>query len=297
MRLHVSNAANLNALLQGLLGRACGCGKKSTVVMSDENVRLVEDDKRAEGGYIYKTSPHSLIAGAAAPSTLIRIQRDMDDPLIAQFFDRLDKEVVALHVHQDSATLRTSRATTTNGFRTGPLLTIAEELDLFDYLERADVRARLFPTYPHFRVARSHDEVTHSRAPNQKLRYTLDGNGNCRFTFREWIEGSSNHGSVRSRGYGGRDASDRNRAGDTLEPQINLRKFDPSTGQFIDDKRINGKPTSKDDRKPGRWRAEMVTLPLVGPVRELQAGEATYPIDRSPYSKLLSSEERETAGI
>ena len=49
-----NKAANLNALLQGLLGRACGYGKRSTVIMSANNVQLVEDYKREHGGYIYK---------------------------------------------------------------------------------------------------------------------------------------------------------------------------------------------------------------------------------------------------
>lgn len=177
------------------------------------------------------------------------------------------------------------------------LLRIAEEFELFSYLEREDVRKRLFPTYPEFRIARADEEVTHSRSPDRKLRYTLDDNGDCRFTFREWTEGASNHGGVRSRGYGGRDASDRGRAGDTLEPQVNMRKFDPATGQLIDDKRVNGELMGRLDRRLGNWRAEMVTLPLVAAVRELQAGEATYPVEHSPFAALLSPEEREVAGF
>ena len=125
----------------------------------------------------------------------------------------------------------------------------------------------------------------------------MDEDGNCRFTFREWVEGSANHGGVRSRGYGKRDAKDRDKAGDTLEPQVNLRKYDDSTGEPIDDRRINGNRAGDEERQPGEWRAEMITLPLVGPVRELQPGQSTYPIDRSPFSDLMSDEERQRAGI
>src|SRR5258706_12771318 len=124
-------AANLNALLQGLLGRACGYGKKSTVIMSDENAKLVDDYKRESGGYIYKTSPHSLIVGAfrrGAPTNLIRLRRDMDDPLIQEFFERVDREVVQPHVIQDSPNLSARRAREGRDYRTGPLLRIAEEL-------------------------------------------------------------------------------------------------------------------------------------------------------------------------
>ena len=217
----------------------------------------------------------------------------MDDPVVAHFFRRVDSEIVGPYVLQDKPALQARRASGSRP-RTGPLLRIAEELGLFDRLENAKVRERLFPTYPHFRVARANDEVTHSRSPDRKLRYTLDEDGNCRFTFREWSEGA-NHGGARSRGYGERDASNPERAGDTLEPQVNMRKFDPSTGEMIDDKRINGELVDRRERRPGNWRAEMVTLPLVAPVRELQAGDATYPVEHSPFATLLSEEERRSA--
>ncbi|PZU44295.1 MAG: hypothetical protein DI568_15970 [Sphingomonas sp.] len=290
-------AANLNALLQGLLGRACGYGKRSTVVMSMENAELVEDYKREHGGYIYRTSRHSYVVGSyrrGAPTSLIRVRRDMDDPLVKVFFERIDNEVVNPHVLQGEAKLKARRGGA-RGYRTAPLLRIAKELRLFEHLEKPEVRARLYPTYPDFRIARAEDEVTHSRSSDRKLRYTLDDDGNCRFTFREWTEEGANHGGVRSRGYGSRDASDRGKAGDTLEPQVNMRKFDPNTGDVIDDKRIDGMLADTSDRQPGHWRAEMITLPLVASVRELQAGEVTYPVDHSPFAALLSKEEREAA--
>lgn len=288
-------AANLNALLQGLLGRACGYGKHSTVVMSEDNAQLVEDYKREQGGYIYKTSRHSFVVGPyrrGAPTSLVRVRRDMDDPVVKEFFERVDREIVARHVIQDSATLRTNRASD-GKYRTGPLLRIAEDLGLFDHLESEEARKRLFPTYPEFRIARAGDKVPHSRSPDRELGYFLDDNGDCRFTFRELTESSSNHGGARSRGYGSRDATDRTRAGDTLEPQINMRKFDPATGEMIDDKRVNGELMVAADRQRGNWRAEMVTLPLISAVRELQSGEATFPVEHSPFAALLSDEERE----
>ncbi len=159
------------------------------------------------------------------------------------------------------------------------------------------MRERLFPTYPAFRIARANDEVAHARSPDRRLRYTVDGNGDCRFTFREWSGESANHGGVRSRGYGQKDAANRGEAGDTLEPQVNMRKFDPATNLPLDDKRIKGALTDVRDRQSGRWRAEMVTLPLVTPVRELQSGEATYPVLHSPFSALLNDEERRHAGF
>lgn len=288
-------AANLNALLQGLLGRACGYGKRSTVVMSDENALLVEDYKREQGNYIYKTSRHSVVVGPyrrGAPTSLVRVHRGMDDPRVKEFFERIDREIVARHVKQGSATLSAHRSSERK-YRTGPLLRIADELRLFEHLESEEVRRHLFPTYPEFRVARAGDEVPHARSPDRKLGYSLDENGDCRFTFREWVEGSANHGGARARGYGSADATDRSRAGDKLEPQINMRKFDPLTGEMIDDKRVQGEMLLAVDRKPGHWRAEMITLPLIAPVRELQSGEATFPVEHSPFHEYLSDEERD----
>ncbi|TPM07366.1 MULTISPECIES: hypothetical protein [unclassified Mesorhizobium] len=287
-------ASDLNALLQGLLGRACGYGKNSTVVMSSENADLVNDYQRQHGGYIYKPSRHSYITGGyrrGAPTSLIRVRRDMSDPLIAKFFQRVDKEVVEPNLIQNEAKLKARRGGT-KPYRTGPLLRIADELGLFDHLEQQGVRERLYPTYPDFRIARANDEVRNSRRPDEALRYSLDEDGNCRFTFREFVPGDNSHGGARSRGYGSRDASDRDQAGDKLEPQINMRKFDPQSGAPIDDKRINGHFVLTAMRQPGNWRAEMVTLPLLSPVRELRAGEKTYPVAHSPYSALMSDEEK-----
>jgi hypothetical protein len=292
-------SADLNALLQGLLGRACGYGKHSTVIMSSENAQLVEDYKHERGGYIYKTSRHSAIAGPyrrGAPTNLIRLRRDMDDSLVATYFERLDREVVEPHIIQNRETLRTLRASGSETFRTGPVLRIAEELGLFAHLEKKEVREHLFPTLPNFRIARATDQVQNARS-NTKLGYTMAPNGDNRFTFREWTEGTNNHGGIRSRGYGKNDASDQGRAGNTLEPQVNMRKFDPVSGAVIDDKRINGQLAQKRDRRPGNWRAEMVTLPLVAPVRELQSGEATYPVPHSPFAALMDQDERTRAGF
>lgn len=290
-------AANLNALLQGLLGRACGYGKNSTVIMSQENRDLVIDYERENGGYFYKTSTHSRVVGPfrrGAPTSLVRISRDMDDPVVNAFFRRVDDEVVKPNINQGTAILSPKRRTS-EGPRTGPLLRIAEELGLFEHLENEEFRAGLFPTYSEFQIARATDEVPHSRNSDRILRYALDENGDCRFTFREWAEGG-NHGGARSRGYGERDAKDPSKAGDTLEPQINMRKFNSRTGLPIDDKRTNGGLTPRSERKPGDWRAEMITLPLVTPVRELQTGDLTYPVPHSPFAELLSTGERDHAG-
>lgn len=284
-------ASDLNSLLQGLLGRACGYHKTSTVVLSDENARIVADYRRSNGGYIYRTSRHSIVVGGfrrGAPTSLIRVRADMDDPIVHSFFERIQQEIVDGVVLQDRATLQTTRVR--GGFRTGPILRIAEDLGLFEHLEQEEVARRLFPTFPpNFRIARAGDQVQHSRDTQRYLGYEIDSNGDCRFTFR-WSNGDGAHVGLASRGYGARDATDRARAADKLEPQIHMEKFDPSTGEVIFDKQ-------SAQRRVGRWRPYMVTLPLIEPVRELQAGVASYPNERSVYSTLMTEEERSLAGF
>jgi hypothetical protein len=284
-------ASDLNALLQGLLGRACGYNKNSTVVMSDQNAALVSNYRSQRGGYFYKTSRHSVIGGGyrrGAPTNVLRVRADMDDEIVRRFFERLRDEVVDPVIIQDRPTLSTTRHRDGSP-RTGAILRIAEEVGLFDHLEKPEVAKRLYPTHAgDIRVARANDPVPHSRKPGRHLRYMLDENGDCRFTFR-WTNGKGAHAGMASRGYGERDATDRARAADNLEPQIHMEKYDAATGEVVFDKPEKVKVV-------GQWRPYMITLPLITPIREVQEGVATYPNERSVFAPLLSEDEREAAG-
>lgn len=285
-------ASDLNALLQGLLGRACGYNKNSTVVLSDDNAALVVDYKATSGGLIYKPSRHSEIIGdyrRGAPTSLVRVKRDMVDPVVRQFFARLDAEVLAKQVSQNSPVLRTTR---TRPYRTGPILRIAEELRLFEHLEDGEVRARLLPTMPgEMRLARAGDVVERARAGAKPLSYTIDADGNCRFTFRRDNGDSEAHSGLQSRGYGKRDSADRARAGDSLEPQVYVRKVDPDTRLPINDATLE-----RDAQATGDWESSMVVFPLARPVRELRAGDSTMPVAASPFAREMTDEERRAAG-
>ncbi|MDM9645562.1 hypothetical protein [Rhizobium sp. S163] len=287
-----TKASDLNSLLQGLLGRACGYGKQSVVLLSDDNAALVDDYRRTQGGYFYKTSRHSIIVGGyrrGAPSGLIRLKANVDDPVVRTFFERIEREVVDGRIIQNRATLQTTR-NRSGEYRTGPILRLAEETGLFDHLEQADVAERLFPQLPGgFEIVRAGGTAQHTRDADRRLSYTLDGNGDCRFTFR-WTADETSHTGLASRGYGARDATDRAKAADGLEPQIHMEKFDPKTGEVIFDKRDAIK-------REGHWRARMITLPLVEPVRELQEGLATYPNDKSAYRRLMNAQEEQNAGF
>jgi hypothetical protein len=286
-------ASDLNALLQGLLGRACGYNKSSTVVMSDENAQIVSAYQRTQGGIVHRASRHSITVGGyrrGAPTSLVRLHADMDDPLVREFFQRVNDEIVEQQLVQGVSSLRPRNRV--RPYRTGPVLRIAGEMGLFEHLERPDTRARLLPSFPDgFRVARQGDVVRRARPGAAPLTYTVDPEGNVRFTFR-WTIGNETHSGIQSRGYGARDSADRSRAGDSLEPQVHVRKISADSGEWIDDK-----DQVRSRRVPGNWVAHSVVFPLVDPIREVRAAELAYPVELSPYSELMDDEERTTAGF
>jgi hypothetical protein len=69
-----------------------------------------------------------------------------------------------------------------------------------------------------------------------------------------------------------------------------MEKYDPATGEVFFD---------KDDAqlRPGNWRAYMMTLPLLEPVRELQAGLASLPNERNVHRTLMTDAEEDLAGF
>jgi hypothetical protein len=280
-------ASDLNALLQGLLGRACGYGKKSTVVLSDANAGIVDAYVATNGGYVHRTSRHSVTVGGfrrGAPTGMIKLRSDMADPIVQRFFNEINRQVVEAHVRPGSTKLSPTRARGRNGanaFRTGPILRIAAEVGLFDHIEKATVRTSLFPQIPSgFRVARADDVVKHTRQAGVELRYQVDGQGNCRYTFRWSSRDAKAQGGAQGRAMGQKDV------GQHMEPTIYVEKVDPSTGQIIN------RGAGADDLRPGNWRAFMVTFPLREPVREIEAADLAYPVELSPYSDWMKPHER-----
>lgn len=274
-------AQDLNALLQGLLGRACGYGKASTVVLSDFNARVVEA-YAPNGAYVIKTSRHSITVGGGlrrgAPTGMVKLRDEMDDDVVQAFLEDINREVVSLNL-QASARLSPTRAGRgTTGFRTAPILRIAENHGLFDHIEQPAVRAELFPQIlTTFEVARAGDTVQHSRRRSSPLRYQLDGAGDCRFTFRWSDRESGAQGGAAGRAKGSRDT------GQHMEPTIYVEKFDPVTNEAI----------PKGDERVGEWRAFMVTFPLRKPVQEFEVATVAFPTETSAFDHLVTDDERD----
>ena len=119
-------ATDLNALLQGLVGRACGYGKKSLVILSDRNHRVLDRYVATHGDYVLTPSRHSVVAGgtnSVAERHQITIDRDPSDPILEAFFQDLDQQVVCptVPVGPDMKPHRAPK-----GGRRGPILTLAE---------------------------------------------------------------------------------------------------------------------------------------------------------------------------
>lgn len=272
-------ASDLNALLQGLLGRACGYDKRSTVVLSEQNARIVDSYVATNGGYVHKTSRHTVTVGGwrrGAPTAMLRLRAEMTDPVVQRFFERVNREVVesAIPVGPKISVPRRKGGAP----RRSPVLRIAQELGVFDYIEQPAVRLSLFPTMPTgFRVMRPAD-VRRER-DGETLGYSVDRDGNCRYTFRRWDRASAAKGGGAGRAKGKKDKEPH------LEPTIYVEKYSPATGEAID---------RNDTTTPGSWRAFMVTFPLIEPVREVRAAEIALPIALSPYDHFLNDGERAT---
>jgi hypothetical protein len=261
-----------------LLGRACGYSKSSTVVLSEANARIVESYVATNGGYVHKTSRHTITVGGyrrGAPTMMLRLREEMEDPVVRGFFERINREVVVPTIPA-GAKMRVPRAKE-GKVRRGPILRIAQEVQLFDHIEQPAVRTTLFPTMPSgFGVVRP-GEVIRDARNGESIEYSLDSDGNCRYTFRRLDRTSAAKGGGAGRAKGRKDVAQH------IEPTIYVEKYDTRTGTIMND---------DDVTTPGAWRAFMVTFPLREPVREVRAAEVAYPVAHSPYDYYMDDEER-----
>lgn len=133
-------ASDLNALLQGLVGRACGYGKNSLVILSDRNHRILDAYVATHGDYVMAPSRHSVVAGGLSgleQRRQITIERDPTDPILEAFFRDLDQQIVlpTVPIGADMKPYRTSA-----GGRRGVILTLAEAHNFFDHVESVRFR-------------------------------------------------------------------------------------------------------------------------------------------------------------
>lgn len=278
-------ASDLNALLQGLVGRACGYGKDSLVILSDRNHQVLDNYVATHGDYVATPSRHSVVAGGRGglfQSQQLTIERDPNDPVLEGFFKDLDVNVVLPTVPL-AADMKPKRAG--RGGRRGPVLTIAEQHQLFDHVEGSTFQQeKLRNVFGSPEIVRRGEAVQLHDAQGNPLSgsYLTDATGACRYNFRK--DGYAGRAGIKGRGRGHRDAADPALNSGILEPSIGLRKRDPNTGDWIDDPSI-----------PGEWVAVSITLPLRQPClvgRTATMGRVSLPGRLCVYDKHMTKRER-----
>jgi hypothetical protein len=275
----------LNALLQGLVGRACGYGKKSLVILSDRNHQVLDSYVATHGGYVMTPSRHSVVAGGlsgTAQRRQITVDRVLSDPVLEAFFQDLNQQVVLPTVPVGSD-MKPHRAP--KGGRRGPVLTLAERHQILDHIETPGFRqSNLRHVFGALEIVRRGETVPLQDANGNTIRgsYLTDAAGGCRYNFRK--DGYAGRAGIKGRGRGQRDARDPSLNQGILEPSIGLRKRDPATGDWIDN------PTM-----PGEWVAVSITLPLRKPCLISQnalMGRVSLPGRLCVYAKRMTKRER-----
>ena len=265
---------DVNSMMQGLIGRACGYRKESTVVVSDVNYRLLQALINTNGVPLMSSSRYSIVAGKSrsrlgAPVTFYDLQRRDDDPVSEVFFAAFDRDVVNKQVNQNVVgQLRNAVRRGPGMKRRAPIVQMLESAGVLAHIETDAVRGRISPEYPPFKIARLSDSVPAlGRAAGRALRYDIDQkDATQRFTFREERDDRT-RASLRARGRTGNATSDEDEL--NLQPQVILRKVD-AQGRVV-----------RDDRK-GRWTAVGIILPLTKPAHLLPVMSGTGKVEILP---------------
>ena len=278
-------AADLNALLQGLVGRSCGYGKNSLDILSDRNHQILDSYVVTHGGYVMTPSRHSMVAGGlngTAQRRQITVDRDPSDPILEAFFQDLDQQVV-LPTVPVGPNMKPHRAP--KGGRRGPVLSLAERHQILDHIETPWFRqSNLRQVLGTLEIVRRGETVSLQDATGNAISgsYLTDAAGGCRYNFRK--DGYAGRAGIKGRGRGQRDARDPALNQGILEPSIGLRKRDPATGDWIDNPAI-----------AGEWVAVSITLPLRKPCligQNALMGRVSLPGRLCVYSKRMTKRER-----
>lgn len=255
--------STLNALLQSMVGRACGIGKyHSKVVLSDRAVDILDAYVESMGQVVTTPSRGSVrVADGQDLDTRGRGSRLMriglygpgaDDPVVQAFIEDINERIISERYPHKTATADRKQGTAVE------LLDIMQEHDMFSYVMREDVQRRLFPMYRDMEIVLPDETVVDEK---KRLSWPLRDDNKVAVTFRH---NTAALAALRSRGTTTFLGADRapyttretrrpenaNKRTGELYVQINLMKVD-DRGREITDK-----------NKPGWWRAYSVAIPL-----------------------------------
>lgn len=277
-----------NALLQGLLGRACGYGKDTLVVMSEENTAYARAIA-AGMPWALKPATHVKLVDARAgirTTDQVVLRRGVDPVLDATFFSDLDTQVVAGLI-PDGPIMRPRRAS--KGGRRGAIYTgsgFAEvEIALADPVRRAALLPDIAPedivlaAKPRDAVERISRDPRTGAETRTTVGFLRDDKDKVHFTFRP--VDAVGRGGTSGRGLGRGQKQGQGPSGGHLDPQLGMAKVD-TAGNIV-----------TDTTTPGRWQVQAIALPLRSYVRMgAMGGRAPLPTEACVYDGLLTPAER-----
>lgn len=250
-------AADLNALLQGLLGRACGHFKQSTVLMSEGNERLLRSLINAQGLPVYRPSRASVALRQpprekANQMLVIDFHKAMlsTDPRLAALHRELENYFNQhLLIGHQTKTLNGAMKRDSSG-RLIPLAHWLEEFGIYEMLNQHPERwfpraiGAIHPILPNQQI-----DSPKSKWSDGYSKFVVDADGNCAVSVRQFS--AITRGGFLGRGRSHRDgAAAQERTYGLIEPAIGMRKISE-----------DGTPIF-DDGMPGFWQVSAIALPL-----------------------------------
>jgi hypothetical protein len=131
---------------------------------TNANSGIVDAYVATNGGYVHKTSRHSVTVGGfrrGAPTGMIKLRLDMPDPVVASFFDAINEQVVDVQVRLD----RLGRRQAGRGAERRPLSNGSDSTH-----SRADEAVRPYRATRHSREIVPTDSHWVSRGPPRRCR-------------------------------------------------------------------------------------------------------------------------------
>lgn len=269
------SAADLNSLLQGLNGRACGESKfLSQVVLSERSVEDLREYIDTLGLPIRRGSRHSMIVDGVVRrgrgSKMARVGMvggQASDPVVQEFIRQINQQIVFPRFSDENGNrLKIGKLPNlgTPFYDLGSIINAVRDdqgRDFFEYLSDPAVQNRLFPHLPTMRIVDPRDQAATISHKDRQIGFVYEGD-TIKVSFR-----SRHTGDLDAGHYGITDREDRRRPQSSqtdraitegaLEIQINVLK------------RVSMAPNAPEAAKgkPGYPEAYMVTLPLYAEVR------------------------------
>lgn len=270
-----------NSLLQGLLGRACGHGKKSTVIMSSENIFSIRDYCLGYGVANGRFSETTELCFRTKNTTKKRKKQssliiDFDnrnilnkvvfEKLRYKLQDYFDNNIIK---DNNSGNLKKLEDSLNKGNRHIPIIQYFIDFDIFNEIE--NYQQQLFPQYlDKIQLMPQNTEIKDSSVSEGFSILSVDSENKSYVLIRD-------SESIQRQGI-------KNRGTNQFVITIGLTKVDAQQNIL------------ENKNKSGYWRVQKVSFPLLEPIRETSLEDNnivpeayTRPRENSDYHRFLDS--------